>query len=734
MLRNPLTMNDWELKRTIQVVVVLQLALIGSVGIDTFVTPLPLLRPVIGSVFLLFVPGILILRIFKLHALGSVRTLVFAVSLSITTLMFTGAAISTAYPYLGIGQPLAELPLLITINVVVDALCVAAFLRDREYSKPDFVDARAVLSPATVGLCLIPFISIFGTYLMNLSGINAVLLMLLVLIAVLAILLTYRSDVPRHLYPLAVFVIALSLLYYSTLTSKYLWGWDINVEYYLSSLVASAGTWNPTLSAFQNSALSTVMFSPILSIVCGTSVTWVFKAIYPIVFALVPVGLYLVFQRQTNDKIAFLSAFFFVSVTEFFTELSYIPRQQIGELFIVALIILMLDKHLPKKNPALSLIFAFSLIVAHYSLAYIYIFLMLIVVILTALGTPAVQKLRKKMRLLPLNSKSAVSPSEAKIQIGSQLTTLTFVFFFIVLSQAWYMYVAGGGVFYVAANDLHVIGSSVFTDFLNPNTPSGLGVLTAATSSPLNDLNKYLYIITQLLIVVGIIALVLKRTRTKFDHEYSLFALAAFLMLIATLLVPFVSGPLNTSRMFQISLIFLAPFAVIGGLTIVRAGNTVAGRVSKSKHENGLLKAFAVFLAIFLLFNTGFVAEILQQPSTAVPLNATMDAPRFNDQEVYGASWLSNEKTSNPAFADTYRGLLLQTMFLPSVSGLPLNGTLAAGSYVYLGTLNVVENKFTVLAVKGSVSTSYSVNVQNFTAARSRVYDNGGSEIYYYGQ
>jgi uncharacterized membrane protein len=722
-------MNDWELKRTIQVVVVLQLVLIGSVGIDAFVTPLALLRPVVGFVFLLFVPGILILRIFKLHKLGSVRTLVFAVSLSITILMFTGAAINTAYPHLGIGQPLAELPLFVTINVVVDLLCVAAFLRDTEYSKPDFVDAKAVLSPATIGLCLIPFISVFGTYLMNVSGINAVLLMLLVLIAVLAILLTYRSDVPKHLYPLAVFVIALSLLYYSTLTSKYVWGWDINIEYYLGSLVVSAGTWNSALSEIYNSSLSTVMLAPILSIVCGTSITWVYKAMYPVVFALVPVGLYLIFQRQTNYKIAFLSAFFFVSLAEFFTEIPFVPRQGIGELFIVALIVLIIDKPLSKKNPALALIFAFSLIVAHYSLAYIYIFLMLVAVILTAL-TPAAQKLRKKMQRLPLTNESAVSASDAKIQNGSLMTTLTFLFFFVVLSQGWYMYTSSGGVYIDAVNNLHIIASGVFTDFLNPNAPTGLGVAAAATSSLLNDVNKYLYIITQLLIAVGIIALVLKRTGMKFVREYSLFALAAFFMLIATLLVPFVGATLNTSRMFQISLIFLAPFAVIGGLMIVRAGSNVAGRVIKSKHENGLLKAFAVFLAIFLLFNTGFVAEILQQPSAAVPLNATMDAPRFNDREVYGASWLSNEKTSEPAYADVYRSLLLETMFFPSVNGLPLNGTLAAGSYVYLGTLNVMVNEFTTVTF-GSVSTTNYVNIQNFTAGRSRIYDNGGSEIYY---
>jgi uncharacterized membrane protein len=472
------------------------------------------------------------------------------------------------------------------------------------------------------------------------------------------------------------------------------------------------------------------MFAPILSIVCGTSLTWVLKAIYPGVFALVPVGLYLVFQRQTNDKIAFLSAFFFVAVTEFFVETPYLPRQEIGELFIVALILLMVDKHLSKKNPALALIFAFSLVVAHYALAYIYIFLMLFVVLLTALDTTAVQKLRTKMRLLPRNNKPAASPNKAKIQIGSQMTTLAFVILFIVFSQAWFIYTSSGSVFEIATSDIQVIASNVFTDFLNPFAPTGLGVLTAATSSPLHDVNKYLYLITELLVVVGIIALLAKRTGMKFEREYSFFALGCLFMLIATLIVPFVAGPLNTSRMFQISLIFLAPFAVIGGLTIARTSSRVADRALMQKRENGLLKAFAVFLGIFLLFNTGFVFQILGQPSAAVPLNGTMDAPRFSDREVYGASWLNNEKTSKPAYADTYRGLLLETMFLPSVRDLPSNGTLAAGSYVYLGTLNVMEDKLAQVRF-GSVAVTYYLNVQNFTAARSKVYDNGGSEIYY---
>ena len=216
-----------------------------------------------------------------------------------------------------------------------------------------------------------------------------------------------------------------------------------------------------------------------------------------------------------------------------------------------------------------------------------------------------------------------------------------------------------------------------------------------------------------------------------FNKEYAALAVASFFLLVVVFAVPFVAGNLNTSRFLQITLIFLAPFAVIGGLAIVRAASRVIRIPCKSKCETSFLKAFSIFLAIFLLFTTGFVYAIADKPnSTAVPLNASFDAPRFNDQEVAGAVWLSNEQNnSSLVYADVYRAQLLADYF-PIANEISGNNSLPAGADVYLGSLNVQQGKLVDVNHAGGAGIRFYTDAVAVTAGRTRIYDNGGAQVY----
>jgi uncharacterized membrane protein len=734
MLRDPLTMNDWELRRTLLVTVVLQIVFLGSAGLNAIGMPLLIVQQVTGCIFLLFIPGVLLLRVLRLHNLGPVATPLYAVGLSIATLMFSGLLINQAYPYFGITRPIATLPLLITLSAAVDILCLAAFVRDRTFSGADSRELRAV-SPAILALCLIPFVSIFGTYVMNGTQNNAVLLILIVLIAATVVVLTFRRDVPRHLYPLAVFVSALSLVYYESLISNYLVGWDIQRECYLAGLVVASGSWNPSLSiTWFNSALSVVLLGPILSLTCGMSIVSVFKVVYPLIFALVPVALYLVFRKQTNEKVAFLSAFLFVAVEQFFVETTALARQEIAELFLVLIVLEIVTKQNRNRGPLLVL-FAFALIVSHYGLAYVFIFLLIVAVLgLALLDNQTIRRIWGRGRSQSA-AKDPVARGEGSARDGTRQRSITwaFVALFIVASQLWYIYTAGGLVFYNAVTALNYIASGT-ANILTPSA-TGAGVVTSTTTSPLHTVEKYLYFIIQFLIVVGVVAFLAKKTRIRLDKEYAALAVGSFVLLLAVFAVPGVAAQLNTSRFFQLALIFLAPFAALGGLAIIRASSSAMRVPYKANYEKSFLKAFSIFLAIFLMFTTGFVYAIAEKSdSTAIPLNAAFDAPRFNNMEVAGAAWLSNEKTNaTPVYADVYRGLLLDDFFFPTVNIFPANNSLPAGALVYLGSLNVQQGKLvstTLASGEGTTTTSYT-NASIFTSGRSRVYDNGGAQVYY---
>ena len=116
-LNNSFQMNDWEIKKFLKVIFTIQLAMWGVIGLDATGLQIPILREFIGFIYLTFVPGIIILRILKLHKLGNIETLLYSVGLSIASLMFTGLFMNTVYPLFGISGPISITPLIITRNL-----------------------------------------------------------------------------------------------------------------------------------------------------------------------------------------------------------------------------------------------------------------------------------------------------------------------------------------------------------------------------------------------------------------------------------------------------------------------------------------------------------------------------------------------------------------------------------------------------------------------------------------
>jgi len=314
MVLNPFLMNDWKLKAALKVVFVLLLTVWALVGLDVLGVHLPLLRGIFSVAFFLFIPGILILRALRAHRIGSERTLLFAVGLSIATLMFLGFFMNVVYPVLGIAQPLTTLPVIGTMSAVTVLLAAVSYWRDRDFVGDVTTDLNRVLIPPILLLCIIPFIMVLAVYAMNAYHTNIPLLCVLVIIGATAFWVCTSASFPKAWYPLAVFAIALAMLYFGSLLSPYVWGWDIQKELYHANLVLTNGAWNASLPESTNSVISVTLLAPMLSLTSGVSVTWLFKIVYPLVFALVPLGLFVAFRSQTNDRIAFLGAFFVSSV------------------------------------------------------------------------------------------------------------------------------------------------------------------------------------------------------------------------------------------------------------------------------------------------------------------------------------------------------------------------------------------------------------------------------------
>ena len=731
---NYIQLNDWEIKKFLKIILTVQLAVWGVIGLDAIDLQIPIIRQLIPFIYLTFVPGILILRILKLHKLSNIETLLYTVGLSIATLMFTGLFMNLVYPLFGISEPISLKHLIITISAVVLLLCILSYVRDRDFFDPSFIDIKNVLFPPALFLCLVPFLAIFGTYLMNFYHNNILLMFLIVIITLIVLLIGFDRFIPKNLYPLAVFVIAISLLYHTSLISMYLWGMDIHTEYYCSNLVITNSIWDPIIPKSVNAMLSIVMLAPIYSIICNVNLTWVFKIIYPLLFSLVPLGLYRVFQKQTDEKVAFLSCFYFMSIFTFYNEMLQLARQQIAELFLVLLILLMIDKNMDKiKRSFLFIVFGISLAVSHYGLSYIYMFCLIFAwLILVLAENPSAQKLgdifRSKFGRKIEKTDENPTPSKVYRTISS-----TFVLLFTIFALTWYIYTSGSVTFDTIVHVGNGIARSIFTDFLNPEAAQGLNIILQS-ASPLTTIFKYLHLIAQFFIVVGILTLLLKDKDMKFEKEYAAFSFANFIICVGAIALPWFANTLNTSRLYQITLFFLAPFCMIGGITVFRVVSRVVKASWTNQRMESSLKILSVFFAIFLLFNSGFVHELAKDP-LSIALNNTVDYPCFNKQEVLGAKWVNDVKDDNHVYIDSHNSFVFAADFNDyksiNIRSIPNNiDVISTDSYIYLGTRNIVNNEIRINPKeRWSLIKSY-IDSTNITINRNKIYDNGGAVIY----
>lgn len=709
-------MTYWNIRQFLLFTISVQLLVVGSIGLDSSGLKIPVLRQLVCFIYLSFIPGALTLRILKLHKLENIETLLYTIGLSLSILMFTGFFMNTFYPMIGVSKPISIVPLICTISVIVLVLCILCYLIDKDFSHPNYIELKDMLSVPALFLYLIPLLTIIGTYLVNFYQ-NYLLLMIVIFLISSMVVFVNSNIIPSSLYPLAIFVTAISLLYHNSLISMYLIGWDIQIEYYLANNIISNSLWNPSIFSSVNAMLSIVMLAPIYSIISNLDLAWVFKIIYPLIFALLPLGLYRVFQKQTNDKIAFMSVFFFMSFFGFYTEMLQLARQEIAEYFFVLLILLILQNKYNVSNRILLVLFSFSIIVSHYGLSY----LIMISFICSLI-------------LLYIFSKYSNDVSK------NNTVTFSFMLLFSTFLIAWYLYISNSFTLMAFVNILSSMLKSFISDFLNPDLVQGLQLMSTKMESPLHSFAKYLHMFTQAFISIGIIYVIIKNKSSKFfkfENTYLSLCVIFYLILIAAITVPHFASSLNTSRLYQITLILLAPFCIIGGIITLRTLFNKIPLFNTRDNNTTSLGVLSIFFAVFLLFNTCWIYEVAGDSSTSFSLNNTVDSPKFNEQEVAGKEWLYNvndiKNNNGSIYADYYRFLLFLSSFETKYVQIipPSIDAISKNSYIYFSTYNISKNEILVAQQIGVNYLLEYVNLDTYVSSKNQIYNSGGAKIYY---
>jgi uncharacterized membrane protein len=726
MIRNPIKWNDWKIKNLIIIVLSLQCFLWGLLLLESYGIKIPILRELCGFIYIAFVPGVLILRVSRLHKLSTVETVLYSVGLSLALSMFIGFFISFLYPIIGIDKPLSPIPIMVTLGIVISSLCVLSYKLDENFFETEKIDIKDYLNNKTLFLFLIPFLSIFGSYFINYYNNNLITIFLLIIIG-LIILLAGFNKIPTKLYPLTILVLSLSLLFHNSLISNYIGGFDIQREYFVANSILINFKYElifpPNLVFFTdaNSLLSITTLPAMIYHVCGIKLVWIFKVIYPLLFILVPLGLYRLFKDQTNSNVAFFACIYFITSYSFFYNMIQLMREIIGEIFLVAILLLIFNKVIDvNKKSLLMVIFLFSLAVSHYGLAYIFLAIII--------GFYVLQYITNWLK------------GYRNYQI-----TLNYVLLFITFVLAWYIYNSNSSVFISIVTIFDNIINAFMSDFFNPDLIQGYSIIVSKNTY-LNTLAKYIYLVSQFLIIVGILGFIFKFSdkfnkifkfrdifdEMNIDNGFYFFACVNVFLLISCIILPYFALSLDTVRIIQIAIIVLSPFMVMGFLIIIKMINNFINK----NYNFYPYKLISIFLVIFLFFNVGLVQEAFQEPyKPTMAFKSVNDPPIFNEEEIGSAKWITQNANCSYIYGDSNSFVFLNSFvgpksrqFLFSIdqqSFLPLK----SNSCIYLRTNNFIDGRILVPHAskysRGSERFINTTSLKNILLNKNKVYDDG---------
>jgi len=702
-------MNDWKLRTFLIVAITTQISVWSLEIWKEMGVEIPVIRQILGFVCFAYLPGITILRILGLHERNPIEILLYSVGLSLSFVMLIGLIVNVMAPAMGIDAPISESVFLPTFGLAFICLCVICYFRDIDYEGSNYIGTGRILNPGVAVSASLVTLAVSGSILVTSSNNGLLSLIVQALIVIVMLLCCYRNWIPARLYPMLLVAMALSLLWQSSLISSYIWGWDIQSEYYFSSLVLSNSIWNPTLPYAGNGVLSIVMLAPACSIICDINILWILKALYPLIFSLVPLGLFVLYNKQMNDRSAFLSVFFFISLFTFFTEMVQLARQEIAELYMVLILVVAFQGPANKKiRSVLMLIFALSLIVSHYATAYLFIVLLLGSSILLIF----------KSATLRSNYIRAFQPR--------------FIALFITLTIAWYIFTSSSNSF----NSIVLIGDKIAenfaSDFFNPASAQGLAILSAQLPSVLHVFAKYLQILLQALIVTGIISSLIRKRGSGFTRDFLAFSLVCLGIMIAAIVIPYFASALNTSRLYQLSLICLAPFCVEGMKAILEVIRRATGFLQSMNLKDASHIVISAILAGFLLFGTGFIYDITGDNPTSFALDTNVDGPHYSLQEVEAARWIVSHAGGGLIYGDAYRWQLIQSINGPPAMMIPESAKLIKNdAYIFLGAPNVKNDSVLISRYVG-VSLQYRyISSSYVTEQRLLILDTGKAQVYF---
>jgi uncharacterized membrane protein len=642
------------------------------------------LRPLVGILVLTAVPGYLLVSLLGLDDRPIGRIALYSVGASLPIVAFLAVALSMLLSTFGVDRPLSPSNLTVAVSALVVCLSLArtvrarmpprllaqplavlalttgstgrpsSWLGGRRLDPEDSSSSLERLSThdwlALASMTLLPVCSIFLTVFSDTPGFESLLAVLLGVLAVVPlVLLRWRGTV--MVYPYAIWAVAAAVLLQMTLVSGHLWGYDIHFEYATAANILERGHWSAAASDSSSSLVTVTLLAAVYSMVTGLDIVLLYKLVYPLLVALLPVGIWYITGDEFGDRsLALLAPFSLVFYYGFFKDMP--DKQLVAGLFAVLVLVAFLDRGLsPLQRWVLGLTFVIGLVFSHYGVSLLFV---------AFLGFTLVA--RHVLRVV------------RGIEVTARVSRPSLVAFLGGFWVVWYLFSASGVNFYRVLG----VGMELLASLPFPTSErSGAAYATTGFESNYWLAYKFTYIFLLGLVALGLASavytLVVDRNSSSAEYvqgfvfdrtgtsdtgqpaEYTLLSAGVFGFLTASIVFTF---GLGFDRTLQIALFVLAPFALVGARVSFSLVAHLADRLPTSTVRSRAERVpvaglFAAFLAVLFLFSSGTVFALAGQPVPSYNINYNESAgwPVYTQSEVEATRWLDTNVPDNATVA-----------------------------------------------------------------------------------
>lgn len=689
------------------------------------------LRPVLGYLYITFVPGLLLLIILKLNHISSTAKILFSIGLSISFSLILGLVYNSVALAFGFNNPLSTIPLLVVYGVATTILIIVALFRDRRelfsinYPCYSIKDKLALLP-----LSILPIVAVVSTRIMNMSDNNILLIAFFILIPVCFLFLVYFNNrVSENVLPMAIFLSSISLLLVFLVRNNHITGVDLNNEFFLFNLTNSSNHWQVWTNHILDSCLVVSLLPAQYQSFMQINPEYLYRIMFIFPFSFTPLAVYLISRNYMSSILSFVAAFFFISQT-YFIQSENDARNNFAILFFSILMIVFTSKNMSSfSKTIISILFCVGIFMSHYATSYIFITLVFTGLIATSIIRLA--KKNKKTQFLG-NSSSPIS--------------LGFVTLLFLLSFIWYGEITGApftsGVRFILTT-IEQLKYFFIIESRTSTLNSAFGQTIVGSSMIPQSIELVSSWLTIAFIILGFFSIIYYLVRknyhnskfgksptysgTNFTLDYFIFVVLACAIIAITVIVPYISKGYDLVRVYFMMMVILAPVFVLGGVVFF-----------------GLIKKkwasifTSVILVIYFCSTAGLTYQLLGAPISAYLSSEakTYDLFYVHEQDASAAKWLKVNATDNVwiySFGNTQNMLIGQGGFSREVVNHSLANypqmNLNTNSYIFLTYTTVVKHK-----VAGRDNIGYIFEkvdrYEELFNMQNKIYSTNGSEIY----